>query len=90
MAKMTSRDVALTIATGLLLIAGFCALYYLRTPLKDGPWRVTLYTGNAATRSWLVNTRPESVGTGSCYKVEPDDGNVVIVCGSLTIERGAP
>lgn len=83
------KALILSIVTSVLLVGGIAAIFNYDKPLKDGPWRVTLYTGNDANRSWLVNTRPDSI-TASCYKIEPDDGNAVIVCGNLTIERAAP
>ena len=87
MARRITKDALVTIAGIAIILAGMGALYYFNTPLKTGPWRVTLYTGNAVTKEWTVNTRPDSTGTGGCYTVTPDDGNVVIVCGNLTIER---
>ena len=87
MAKATIKGLILSIVTSALIVGGFAAIFNYNKPLKDGPWRVTLYTGNAANRSWMVSTRPENAGPGGCYTVTPDDGNVVIVCGNLTIER---
>lgn len=54
----------------------------------DKKFKVSLYSGGKVVESWITDATPKQDPDSTAYRFRTRDGNMVEVCGTLSIEEG--